>query len=678
MKNKTLFFLIGLCLLTLPVLAQTNLLHEFAGGADDGKDPWGDLVISGTTLYGMTQLGGDSDNGVIFKVQIDGSGFTLLHEFLGGAEDGASPLGSLVVSGTTLYGMTQNGGSNDRGTIFKIQTDGSGFTLLHAFAGDASEGVGPNGSLIIQGSTLFGMTNAGGMGGVEGSWGGTIFKIQIDGSDFTMLHSFDSYQHPYGALTLEGSTLYGMTQLGGSNDYGTIFKIQTDGSDYTQLYQFALSDGTNPSGSLILSGTTLYGMTALGGSGTYGTIFKIGTDGTGFSRLHEFAGGADGGLRPYGSLVISGSTLYSMTFFGGNENLGTIFGIETDGTQFSLLHKFAGGADDGAYPNGSLIISGTNFYGMTRSGGDSDVGVVFSLPLPSSIAVISPNGGETWASGESHDITWTTTGMVDSVNIDYSTDDGGNWISVAAGTENDGSYSWNVPNTPSATCLVRVSNMAAPTVADSSDASFAISSSFVAVTSPNGGEAWQRGTTQTITWSSAGVANIKIQLLKGTVLYSTITPSTPATDGSYSWIIPASQPVAANYKVRIISTASSAVADSSDANFAIFVPGITVTAPAAGTSWPRGVLRTITWTTTGTMDGNVKIQLYRGTAKKLDIILSTENDGSYDWLIPPTLAKGTYTIRITTLDNEVKGKSAAFSITKGVGVPGFLPDDEMH
>jgi hypothetical protein len=213
---------------------------------------------------------------------------------------------------------------------------------------------------------------------------------------------------------------------------------------------------------------------------------------------------------------------------------------------------------------------------------------------------------------------------------------------------------------------VRVSSTTSPTIADSSDASFTISAPFVAVTSPNGGETWQRGSAQTITWISAGVANVKIQLLKGTALYSTITPSTPATGGSYSWIIPASQPVAANYKVRIISTASSAMADSSDAKFTIFAPAITVTAPAASARWLRGVPHTITWTTTGTMDSNVKIQLYKGTTKKLDIILSTENDGSYDWLIPSDLAKGTYTVRVTTLDNKVKDNSGAFSIVTGI------------
>jgi uncharacterized repeat protein (TIGR03803 family) len=664
MKNRALFLLIGLCLLSLPVQTQTTLLHEFAGDVYDGVSPCGDLVLSGSTLYGMTEAGGAGGLGTIIKIETDGSGYTVLHEFFGGADDGATPWGSLVVAGTTLYGMTQNGGNRNMGTIFKIETDGSGYTLLHEFDCDVDSGGYPYGSLILSGSTLYGMAPGGGS-----SYMGTIFKIETDGSGFTLLHKFTNVasdpRSPYGSLILSGSTLYGMTRLGGTGDWGTIFKIQTDGSSYSLLHVFAggANDGGSPYADLILSGTTIYGMTSRGGDVDYGSVFKIQTNGTGYSLLHEFAGGASDGLRPYGSLIISGSTLYGMTYFGGDGNLGTIFRIEADGSQFSLLHKFAGGADDGAYPYGSLILSGLNFYGMTRNGGDSDAGVIFSLPLPSSLTVTSPNGGETWVIGASQDITWSSTGTVENVDIDYSTDDGSSWTSVAVGTENDGSFTWTVPDSPSSTCLVRVTSTASPDITDSSDDVFAISAPFVAVTSPNGGEEWQRGTTQTITWGSSGVADVKIQLRKGSAVYSTITPSTPAAGGSYSWAVPKSQPVAANYRIRIVSTEASAVADVSDANFTIFKPSITVTSPAAGSVWVRNTTQAITWTTKGTVDGNVKIQLYKGFIKKLDITTSTENTGSFDWLIPAGLATGTYTIRVVTVDNKVKGKSGVFTIT---------------
>jgi hypothetical protein len=194
------------------------------------------------------------------------------------------------------------------------------------------------------------------------------------------------------------------------------------------------------------------------------------------------------------------------------------------------------------------------------------------LPLPASIAVTSPNGGENWAVGDSHDITWSSTGVDGGVDIDYSIDDGGSWITVVAGTENDGSFTWIVPDTPSSTCLLRVTSTASPDITDCSDSHFAISAPFVYVTAPNGGEEWQRGTTQAITWTSAGVADIRIELMKKDKLKATIAASVAASDGVFQWVIPPTFPAGSSYKVRITSTAVPAVTDSSDACFTVVAP----------------------------------------------------------------------------------------------------------
>jgi uncharacterized repeat protein (TIGR03803 family) len=100
--------------------AQFTVLHNFAGGAGDGSYPYGSLIQSGSTLYGMTNLGGSSGAGTIFQIRTDGTGFTRLHSFAGGTGDGANPWGSLILSGSALYGMTYAGGSSNRGTIFRL------------------------------------------------------------------------------------------------------------------------------------------------------------------------------------------------------------------------------------------------------------------------------------------------------------------------------------------------------------------------------------------------------------------------------------------------------------------------------------------------------------------------------------------------------------------------------
>lgn len=84
-------------------------LHEFAGGPGDGQNPRGPLTLSDSAFYGMTQNGGTNGYGVIFKLNTDGTGYTNLHHFAGGASDGGNPRGSLTLSGSTFYGMTETG-----------------------------------------------------------------------------------------------------------------------------------------------------------------------------------------------------------------------------------------------------------------------------------------------------------------------------------------------------------------------------------------------------------------------------------------------------------------------------------------------------------------------------------------------------------------------------------------
>jgi len=384
---KKQFVLVPLCLFFLAASLQANIkiLHSFTN-YPNGEKPQGSLIAIGSTLYGMT-FGNrvTSDYGTIFKINKNGTGFATLHSFTG-YPDGANGNGNLKAIGSTLYGMTLYGGANNDGTIFKIQTDGTGYSILYNFPGYPSGGELPGGSLIAIGSTLYGMTYGGGT--LDDHFGGTVFKINTNGTGFELLHSFSSYTldegtFPWGSLILQGSTLYGMTQQGGVNFYGTIFEIQTDGAGYEQLHLFVddATDGANPLGSLIAKNSTLYGMTSAAGTYNFGTIFKINKNGSGCKLIHSFAGGASDGGSPKDSLVAKGSTLYGMTYGGGTYNFGTIFKINTKGTGYKVLHSFAGGATDGAHPYGSLIVIGSTLYGMTAAGGTFGCGVIFSSSL---------------------------------------------------------------------------------------------------------------------------------------------------------------------------------------------------------------------------------------------------------------------------------------------------------
>jgi|GEM_PF-763754 len=404
--------------------AQYNVLHEFR--PTDGSNPYGDLISDGTYLYGMTERGGHHGFGSIFRVKLDGSEYAMLYSFAGPPEDGENPQGSLLLLGGVLYGTTLNGGGDWIGTIFKINTDGSGYVLLYSFAGDSIDGSCPEGALIESGGALYGMTSTsifkmspdgsgffllhhfsvgfpneprgslvesgGWLYGATYSGGadnlGVIFKLTLDGDQFQIIHSFSGGSgdgaRPCGSLLLSGGVLYGMTSGGGPTEMGTVFKMDLDGTDFSLLHYFPESagDGGRPNGSLVESGGTLYGMTSAGGGGGgggLGTIFKIDTDGSDYTQIYSFAGSPTDGKSPYGSLIVSGGLLYGMTPLGGFYDLGAAFGIGLDGNGFVLLHSFAGDIEEGRYPNGSLLATGGVFYGMTSEGGGYGCGVIFKM-----------------------------------------------------------------------------------------------------------------------------------------------------------------------------------------------------------------------------------------------------------------------------------------------------------
>jgi uncharacterized repeat protein (TIGR03803 family) len=185
-----------------------NLL-SFSG--TNGNNPVGSLTLSGTTLYGTTQDGGSSGLGNVFSIGTNGSDYQNLFSF-NGLSNGYCPCGSLTLSGTTFYGVTPFGASSTthgHGTIFSIGTNGSGFQNLHMFGGSDSEY--PKGSLILSGTTLYGTTAYGGIGYVGGdtSGNGTVFSIGTNGSGYQNLFNFNGTngRNPMGSLTLSGTTL---------------------------------------------------------------------------------------------------------------------------------------------------------------------------------------------------------------------------------------------------------------------------------------------------------------------------------------------------------------------------------------------------------------------------------------------------------------------------------------
>ncbi|MCC2672939.1 MAG: repeat-containing protein, partial [Armatimonadetes bacterium] len=281
--------------------------------------------------------------------------------------------------------------------------------------------------------------------------------------------------------------------------------------------------------------------------------------------------------------------------------------------------------------------------------------------------VTSPNGGENWATGSSHAITWTST-ISGNVKLEYSTNSGSSWTQIVASTANDGTHTWSVPNTVTSQARVRVSSVLEPASNDASDGDFTIQTpqaGTIAVLAPNGGEVWTIGNAQSITWSSTNVTgSVKLEYSTNGGANWTIIAASTANDGTESWMVPNAATIQG--RVRVTSASETTVKDASDANFAIQAPPatVTVTAPNGGESWTAGTSQAITWSSAN-LSGSVKLEYSAtGGAPWTTIAASTANDGSENWTVPnaPTTQAR---VRISAVDapSVSDTSNANFTIT---------------
>lgn len=356
--------------------AQTNFQQILSLGAlpQSGSSPRAQLLEgSDGSLYGTTYGGGTGGSGSLFKIRKDGSGFTTLHSFTGTD----FPCSGLVEAGDgSLCGTTPGGGSSLLGTVFKVARDGSGFTVLHAFPSGAGDGEQPVAGLAKGSSgVLYGTTFGGGS-----SHRGTVYRLNADGSGYSALHSFAGTTNagdgsfPYAGLCCgPDEVLYGTTRSGGHNDQGTLFKLNPDGSGYAVLHHFSAgpNDGRMPLGGLVRgSDGFLYGTTYYGGAGDLGTIFRLDTNGGNYAVLRSFTSASEG-IQPFSGLVAGNDDfLYGTARYGGVNDGGTVFRIHSDGTGYTVLHRFSAIAGDGSEPLAPLLIGSDGaLYGSTYWGG---------------------------------------------------------------------------------------------------------------------------------------------------------------------------------------------------------------------------------------------------------------------------------------------------------------------
>lgn len=347
------------------------------GKALNGMVPTSNFTLaSNGLLYSTTSQGGATGEGVIFEYNSSTNAFTKKIDF-NARPNGGFPLGGLVrASNGKFYGMTQIGGANDEGVLFEFDPTGNVFTKQYDFS--ATSGNYPNGSLAAApNGKLYGMAAN------EGSLGyGTLFEFDPATNTFTKKIDFDNTngRDPQGSPFLASNNkFYGMTNNGGANGDGVIFEYDPATNTLTKKIDFEFNTGSEPYGDLIqATNGKLYGMTREGGDNgnASGTLFEYDIATNTMTPRVNFS--ALNGEDPEGNLVQApNGKLYGMTTYGGASGDGVLFEFDPATNTYTKKLDF-GGTAFGSEPSGSLAVSPNGkLYGGTNYGGANGRGVLF-------------------------------------------------------------------------------------------------------------------------------------------------------------------------------------------------------------------------------------------------------------------------------------------------------------
>lgn len=349
----------------------------------NGSSPYGSLMLaSNGSFYGMTYQGGATYQGVLFEYNPSTNVFNKKIDFET-MPNGGYPLGGLMrASNNKLYGMTNIGGANDGGVIFELDPVTNTFTKKHDFS--RATGAYPQGNLTqAPNNKLYGMAEAG--GGANDA--GVIFEFDLATNTYAKKYEFDETNgsEPVGSLTLgTNNKFYGTTSEGGASGYGVIFEYDPATNVYAKKVEFdSYTVGFNPYDALVqATNGKFYGLCRDGGLSSglgMGTLFEYDLATNTITKKVSFIGAT--GETPEGSVVQApNGKLYGVTRYGGAHSRGVLFEYDITTSTYTKRFDFGATSTALAEPTASLALSSNGkVYGGTLYGGTNDKGGIFEF-----------------------------------------------------------------------------------------------------------------------------------------------------------------------------------------------------------------------------------------------------------------------------------------------------------
>lgn len=325
-----------------------------------GTMPIGKPIYDGEFIYGVTTLAGQGDSifgfGSIYRIKPDGTEFTKLKTF-----DDGNPGGNLCIIGDYFYGCKTEFTSSQSSTIYRIKKDGTGYEDIFQFkkAEPMVYGKLPYSDLLFDGNHLFGVTRWGGINDK-----GIIFQVNIDGTGFEKLYDFKDNK-PTGLLISANDQIVGLTDNKFNSNLPNVFKYRKDIKQHVDFFNYGDSIGNNPVG-IAFYNNYLWFNTQYGGKYNNGSLFKVPLDGFVPTKLFDYQG-----VKPVGPLIGKGSKIYGTSNDSVGQSIGVrtnniIYHYDLDSSKIIEQIKFR----NIRYPNshGDLVTDSTYLYGFSKDG----------------------------------------------------------------------------------------------------------------------------------------------------------------------------------------------------------------------------------------------------------------------------------------------------------------------
>lgn len=288
----------------------------------------------------------------------------------------------------------------------------------------------------------------------------------------------------------------------------------------------------------------------------------------------------------------------------------------------------------------NAALGARNAQMLLVSSGSNGVAYAAGRATRTGLSVTSPIASDEWNAGDTHTISFTGGDMDHTATIDLYKN--GSYDSTIATGVNcvDRNYSWTLPGglQGGTNYSIRV------TISDEDTSSqFATSATFtisndtqIILTNPTGGESWNPGQTESITWISGLGGNVKIELLKNNSLNTVISSST-ANDGEFAWSIPSNQTLGSDYKIKVTSLSNTSKTDTSTSNFSISSqPTLATALDTIGLSWSTTSGKEWypqTTTTHDTVDAAQSASITHSESSSLETTLSGPGQLTFWWKV---------------------------------------------